>query len=58
MTPGQALVMSIVMVGLVVVVLWGLVAGELDRKARSDLRDSERRLRRELDRQGPPRWHR
>lgn len=57
-TPGQAFVMVLVFFGMVIVILWGLIAGELERQERRDKLDSARRLRRELERQQPPRWQR
>ena len=58
LTPGQSLVISIVFVGFAIVIMWGLIAGARDRRETAHEHDSRRRLRRELDRQGPPRWHR
>jgi len=61
LTPGQTLVVLVVFAGLLVVVMWGIWAGEVDRARRTRDRDDRRRLRAELERQernGPPRWQR
>ena len=61
LTSGQTLVVTVVFAGLVLVMIWGVWAGEVDRRTRTRDHDDRRRLRAELERQernGPPRWQR